>query len=148
MVSETGYKGIGGLLIILGVLLALMSWYIFPVCEVQGSFVETKAGMKLPMTCGYSARAENGIGALVALTGIVLFFRSTRETRQILGVIDVALGLFAILTPTVIIGMCRLADHPCRTTTLPGLELLGAIIVIVGLFLFFVKDQVAAAGTT
>ena len=50
--------------------IALTGWYIFPVCEMEGKFVETKAGKLLPMPCGYTARAETGLGALVGLVGL------------------------------------------------------------------------------
>jgi drug/metabolite transporter (DMT)-like permease len=132
--------GIGALLVLLGVIIALTSWFIFPVCEMHGLFVETKAGMKLPMPCGYTARAETGIGALIVVAGSLLIVRSTRETRQAVGVFTIATGVLVILFPTVLIGMCKLADHPCRMLTLPALEILGVIVVIIGGYLLWNRE--------
>ncbi len=141
MVSDTAYKGIGAFLILLGILIAISSWYITPVCEVEGVYVTTMSGSKLPMACGYTARAEIGIGALIVLSGAVLLARQTWETRQTTGIFVMGLGAVAIALPTVLTGMCKIADHICRLTTQPMLEILGAIVFIVGLFLFLKKDD-------
>ncbi len=45
-------NGIGALLVLLGIVIILTPWIIFPVCEMEGSFVVTASGTKLPMTCG------------------------------------------------------------------------------------------------
>lgn len=141
MASMKWVIGIGALLILLGIVIALTGWIIFPVCEVHGLYVETKAGMKLPMPCGYTARAETGIGALIVVTGSLLIFRNSRETRQAVGVFSIALGVLVILFPTLLIGMCRLADHPCRVLTLPALEILGVVVIIIGGFLFWKRER-------
>jgi hypothetical protein len=127
----------GALLVLLGVIIILIPWIIFPVCEMEGSYVVTSTGMKLPMTCGWTARAETGIGALIVIAGGLLIARSTRETRQAVGIFTIAMGALVILFPTVLIGMCKVATHPCRMTTLPALEILGVIVIIVGGYLFW-----------
>lgn len=139
MNSDKVINGIGALLVLLGVLVALTSWFIFPVCEMHGLYTETKTGTKLPMPCGYTARAETGIGALIVVAGGLLIARGTRETRQAVGVFSVATGVLVILYPTFLIGMCRLADHPCRQLTLPALEILGVIVIIIGGYLAWKK---------
>jgi hypothetical protein len=125
----------GALLALLGIIIILTPWIIFPVCEMEGSYVITSTGTKLPMTCGWTARAETGIGALIVVAGGLLIARSTRETRQAVGVFTIAMGALVILFPTVLIGMCKVATHPCRMTTLPALEILGVIVIIVGGYL-------------
>jgi drug/metabolite transporter (DMT)-like permease len=140
MTSDTKSQALGILLVLLGVLIILSPWVIFPVCEMHGLFVETKAGMQLPMPCGYTARAETGIGALIAVAGGLLVARRTTETRQAVGIFSTAAGLLVILYPTILIGMCRLADHPCRQLTLPALELLGAAVIIIGGYLLWTRE--------
>jgi len=125
----------GALLVLLGIIIILTPWIIFPVCEMEGSYVVTAAGAKLPMTCGWTARAETGIGALIVIAGGLLIARSTRETRQAVGIFTIAMGALVILFPTLLIGMCKVATHPCRMTTLPALEILGVIVIIVGGYL-------------
>jgi hypothetical protein len=127
----------GALLVLLGIIIILTPWIIFPVCEMEGSYVVTQTGMNLPMTCGWSARAESGVGALIVVAGGLLIARSTRETRQAVGVFTIAMGALVILFPTFLIGMCKVATHPCRMTTLPALEILGVIVIIVGGYLIW-----------
>ena len=140
MNSDKMISGIGALLVLLGIIVALTSWFIFPVCEMHGLFVESKTGMKFPMPCGYTARAETGIGALIVVTGGLLIARRTPETRQAAGVFSVATGVLVILYPTFLIGMCKLADHPCRQLTLPALEILGIIIILIGGYLLWKRE--------
>jgi hypothetical protein len=127
----------GVLLVILGILVILVPWIIFPVCEMEGSYVVTSAGVKLPMTCGWTARAESGVGALIVVAGGLLIARGSAETRQAVGIFSIAMGALVVLFPTVLIGMCKVATHPCRLTTLPALEVLGVIVIIIGGYLFW-----------
>jgi hypothetical protein len=127
-------------LVILGILIAITSWYIFPVCEMEGKFVETKAGKLLPMKCGYTARAEVGIGALVVLAGVALIAFPSRDGRRALGIMVVGLGVVTALMVTTLIGMCAVADHVCRMGTEPALILLGVVTLIVGLYMMFAPE--------
>jgi hypothetical protein len=133
-------NGIGALLVLLGIVVILTPWIIFPVCEHYGSYMMTQSGMQVPMTCGWTARAESGIGALIAIGGGLLIFRSTPETRQAVGIYTIAMGILVILFPTFIIGMCKMAEHPCRALTLPALEILGIIVILVGGYLVMKKE--------
>jgi hypothetical protein len=136
----TSHYVLGAGLLALGVLIAVTGWYIFPVCEVEGKFVETKAGKLLPMPCGYTARAETGVGALVALAGVGMVALPSYGSRRAFGVMTAGLGVVAMALPTVLIGMCAAPDHICRVATAPTLLLLGGITVVGGLYLTFAKD--------
>jgi hypothetical protein len=140
MTSDKMVNGIGALLVLLGIVVILTPWIIFPVCEHYGSYVMTQSGMQVPMTCGWTARAESGIGALIAIGGGLLIFRSTPETRQAVGIYTIAMGILVILFPTFLIGMCKMAEHPCRALTLPALEILGIIVILVGGYLVMKKE--------
>jgi hypothetical protein len=97
MNSDTLFKSIGGILVLLGIVIALSGWFIFPVCEMHGFFTETKTGVKLPMPCGYTARPETGIGALIVVAGGLLLARNTPETRQAAGIFSLACRALVIL---------------------------------------------------
>jgi len=141
MSSDKMISGTGALLVILGILVILTPWVLFPVCEMEGLFLKTASGVQMPMKCGWTARAETGMGALIVLAGGMLIARHTPETRQAVGVFTIAFGVLVVLFPTFLIGMCALADHPCRMTTLPALELLGVIVVIIGGFLLWKRGN-------
>lgn len=100
-------------------------WTFAPVCEVHGSFVQTVTGKQLPMPCGYTARAEIGVGALMLVAAGMVAFARSPEAKRMIGAFGVALGALVMLFPTSIIGMCALADHTCRTMTQPTLLILG-----------------------
>jgi hypothetical protein len=140
MDSNTQAKGIGAVLVLLGIIIILTPWFIFPVCEQHGLFMVLQSGVKMPMPCGWTARAEAGIGALIAVAGALLIAKPTQDTKQAVGVFSIAAGLLVILFPTVITGMCKLADHPCRTLTLPGLEILGAAVIIIGGYILWKRE--------
>lgn len=125
------FTPVAGVLAILGILLIIAPWTFAPVCEVQGLYVQTVTGKQLPMPCGYTARAEIGVGALVLVTAGMLLYGKSPEARRTIGTFGVALGILAMLFPTSITGMCALADHTCRTMTLPTLLLLGLGIIVV-----------------
>jgi len=141
MSSDQSVSIPGVFLLLIGILVILTPWYIFPVCEHYGDYVVTQSGMQLPMTCGWTARAEGGLGALLIVAGAMVLARNTKETRQAAGLFSIALGALVILTPTVLIGMCKAADHPCRVLTLPGLALLGIAAIVVGGYLIWMRES-------
>lgn len=120
--------------------LQLVPWILFPVCEMGGLYIQAVSGMQFPMPCGWTARAESGIGALIVVAGSLLIARNTPETRQAAGVFTLALGALVILFPTVLTGMCKVASHPCRLTTLPVLEILGVLVIIIGGYLVWKRE--------
>jgi hypothetical protein len=125
------------ILIILGVLLAIAPWTFAPVCEVNGMYAQLASGKTLPMPCGWTARAEVGLGALLIVAGILLAIAKTNETKRIIGIFGAAIGVLAILFPTYITGMCALADHPCNLLTKPVLILLGIATIIVSAYVAY-----------
>lgn len=119
------------LLLILGVFLIVAPWTITPVCEVGGMFAELKTGKTLPMPCGWTARAEIGMGILLIVAGALLLFAQTAEAKRMIGIFGVVLGILVILFPLYITKTCMLADHPCNTLTKPVLILVGIIAIAV-----------------
>jgi hypothetical protein len=129
------------ILILLGIFLAVAPWTIAPVCEVHGTLAQLVSGKTLPMPCGWTARAEIGIGALVIVTGVLFAFAKSPETKRIIGVFGVALGVLAILFPTYITKMCLLADHTCNTMTKPTLIVTGIVIIAVSAWTVYISRK-------
>lgn len=133
------------ILIIVGLLIAIVPWYILPVCEAadqnSDSMKDMKAGSKggMIMKCGYTARAEVGVGLLGVLLGLSLLVFPRRDSRRAIGVQTIGVGVVAVLLPTVLIGVCGTPSAPCVIGTKPGLILLGTITVIIGLVLLFTR---------
>ncbi len=125
------------ILIVLGILLVVSPWTIAPVCEVNGMFAQLANGKTLPMPCGWTARAEVGMGALTILAGLLLMFSQSAETKRIIGLFGVALGVLTILFPLYITKMCALADHPCNLLTKPVLVILGIATIAVSCWVIY-----------
>ena len=124
-------------LIILGVLLAVAPWTFAPVCEVGGMYAQLASGKTLPMPCGWTARAEIGLGVLLVVAGILLAIAKSNETKRIIGIIGAVIGVLAILFPTYITKMCVVAEHPCNLVTKPVLVLLGLAALIVSAYVAY-----------
>jgi hypothetical protein len=135
------------ILIFVGILTIILPWYILPVCEAADKNSASMADMKMGTTggmimkCGYTARAEAGVGALGILLGLTLLIFPGRDSRKAIGIHAIGVGLLTALLPTVLIGVCGTPTAPCVIGTKPGLILLGAITIIVGLVLIFTRDS-------
>ena len=125
------------ILIVLGILLVVSPWTIAPVCEVNGMFAQLANGKTLPMPCGWTARAEVGMGVLIILAGLLLTFSQSAETKRMIGLFSIALGVLTILFPLYITKMCALADHPCNLLTKPVLVILGIAIIAVSCWIIY-----------
>jgi len=125
------------ILVIVGILLLVGPWTFAPVCEVGGMYVKTATGMNLPMPCGWTARAELGVGALTILAGVMLAVSKSNETKRMIGIIGIALGILTILFPLYITKTCALADHPCNLLTKPFLVLLGIVAIAVSCWVIY-----------
>lgn len=147
---------IAAVLILIGLLIILTPWYIFPICEIaeKSGTLQMETGgnndMNMEsgshMTCWYTAEAEAGTGALVILAGLVLLALPNRDSRRSLGIIAAGLGVVTVLLPTYLIGMCTsFPDTPCNIGTKPALILLGALTVITGIYLVLAKDETPIA---
>ncbi len=125
------------ILIIVGFLLVVGPWTFAPVCEVNGMYAQLASGKTLPMPCGWTARAEVGIGALTILAGALLVFSKSAETKRIIGLFGLGLGVLAILFPLYITGMCGMASHPCNLVTKPVLVILGVVAIAVSCWIIY-----------
>ena len=125
----------GGAFTILGLLTAIGPQTIFAVCEaMDGKF----------MKCHWTAQAELGNGAIIAILGFLLFL-SSHNIRVGIQIALLALSVQTIFLPNVLIGVCGGNHMSCRSLTLPALNVIGAISIIIGLinliYLLRIKDK-------
>jgi len=90
-------------------------------------------GKTIPMKCHWSARAE--IAVAVPILGIALgsAFSRRKETVRILSMLGVLLGVFVILVPTTLIGVCGTPGMTCNTTLRPAMIAVGSLIIAASL---------------
>ena len=129
--------------IILGLIMALTPFLIFPVCD----------GMKpdgTPMNCFYSGMFIASMGLFVAIFSLTSM-RS--KLHSIFVIFSGACAVSAWLVPNGIIhvagsnwacGLCANPEHSCRALTLPAVGVLAIVIVVlcvVALIFDFVKGD-------
>lgn len=140
------YRWLGMLAAVSGLLVILVPLLLLPVCQQK---VETKTGALLPMPCRHTARAEMAMGGLLILAGVLLYaFGQEATTGMSLSLVILGVGVGVMLMPTVLIGTCRMPEHPCNVGTKPALLLLGVWtmgIGGVGLWLTRAKNRISGA---
>jgi hypothetical protein len=129
------------ILVVIGILLLIGPWTFAPVCEVNGMYVKTATGTNLPMPCGWTARAELGLGALTILAGALLVFSKAPETQRVIGFFGIGIGVLVILFPLYITKMCAMAEHPCNLLTKPVLILLGIAAIAVSCWIIYTAQK-------
>lgn len=109
--------------IVLGVLIAAGPQTLFAVCESMGDSY---------MKCHWTAQAEIGCGLAIAALGIFLLCFSSELIRIGIQSALILQSLQAVLIPSVLIGVCGGNHMRCHALTLPALNVLGTIGIIVG----------------
>ncbi len=104
-------------------------------------------GMTAPMRCHWTAIAELALSVPLAALGAMLFFSKKNESRRNLSIMGAILGVFVVLMPTTLIGVCKSNMMACRNLMLPALVISGGLIVVASLVFFatsFSKNMTAA----
>lgn len=138
-------KSLASLTIILALITGIVPQ--FTNCEATGRMLTLEGGRQIPMKCHWTARAEIAIAVPLAVVGGMLLFTKGKETRRALSIAGITLGVFTILLPTTLIGVCGSPDMICNSTMRPLLILVGTLVIGVsalGIVLSLVKKDSAA----
>jgi uncharacterized membrane protein YedE/YeeE len=111
----------GSIAIVFGLLIALGPQFLFKVCPVMGDMI---------MKCHWSARAEIGVGALIAALGIALVVFASPKTRLGLTIGIFLFGVLALLVPHVLIGGCAGHSMACRKIAFPAITVISILLLI------------------
>lgn len=132
-------KIVGIVGMIMGVIIALTPFQLAPVCT---KLLELTTGKMVHMRCHYTGQAEVFMGALILLTGLLIFLSKELKVQKGLGLVIAALGAVVIILPTNFgIGVCMMPME-CHTTA-KVLYVLGGITVLAGLYLQIIKEEVS-----
>ena len=124
-------KYIGILIIVLALVIGILPQ--FTDCQSQGRAITTADGKTVPMKCHWTAVAELILAIPLAAIGGMLFFSKRRETRLSLSVLGALIGVFVVLIPTTLIGVCASSMMLCNNLMMPTLVLVGILVVAAGL---------------
>jgi hypothetical protein len=114
---------------IIGLALAIIITPQFLNCEAQGRMLTLANGTTTPMRCFWSARAEIGVGIPILAIGIMMLFVRRKENFRYLGLLGTILGIFVLLIPTTLIGVCK-TTMVCNTVMRPSLMLFGSLAIV------------------
>jgi hypothetical protein len=103
----------------------------FTNCEAQGRVLTLASGKTTPMKCTWTARAEIATGVPILAIGSMMLFVRKKESLRYLGGMGAVLGIFAMLLPTVLIGVCS-GNMVCHTVMKPSLLTFGALVTAAG----------------
>jgi hypothetical protein len=117
----------------------------FTDCESDGRALTLADGRQIPMKCHWTARAETAVAAPLGLTGLLLAFSKRKETQRMLLIVGAVMGVFVILLPTALIGVCGNPEMICNAIMKPTLILTGGLVTgisgIGAIRTFLIKDE-------
>jgi hypothetical protein len=119
-------KTIGAFLILMALIAGVVP--LFTDCQAQGKAMTLANGRTVPMKCHWTALAEIAMAAPLLVVGGLMAFNRRRETLRALSILGIVLGIFVILLPTNLIGVCMGAEMLCNMIMKPTLVLTGALI--------------------
>jgi hypothetical protein len=113
---------ISGVAVILsGFLIAFGPQFLFKVCAtMEDGFPR----------CHWSARAEIGIGMLIAVLGMTLLVFAETKIRLGLTIGVFFSSIIALCIPHTLIGGCSMMTMACRRVAFPALTVIGIILLV------------------
>jgi hypothetical protein len=123
--EEDRMKAIGIIFILLAIAIGIIPQ--FTNCSAQGRAIELPNGRTMPMKCHWTAMATPGVSVPLLLVGSLIVFARQRETALALSLLGLVLGVFAILLPTWLIGVCASDEMLCNIAMKPTLIFSGAV---------------------
>lgn len=116
-------------IVLLGIIIILIPWYIFPVCGVGQYAPPAGTPVKMHGGCSNTLKAATVLGVLAVFTGLFALALRQHTARLAAVVSTAAIGILLILFPTVITGVCRVPTMPCVFGTRPALISAGIVMI-------------------
>jgi len=140
-------KTLGAFLILLALIVGAVP--LFTDCQSQGKALTLANGRTIPMKCHWTATAEIAMAVPLLVVGGLMTFNRRQETLRALSIVGIVLGVFVILLPTNLIGVCMNPDMLCNSVMKPTLILAGALITAASLVVLIIlrKEEPEVAAT-
>jgi hypothetical protein len=120
-------KYLGVFIIVMALAIAIVPS--FTDCSSQGKFMTLMSGMKAPMVCHWTAQAAIATGVPLVAVGAIMTTARRKSSLFALSIMGTVLGIFAILLPTSLIGVCTNMTSLCNTTMKPAMMVLGGLTI-------------------
>ena len=122
-------KFLGIALIVFALAIAIIPG--FTDCQSQGKSIALANGNTIPMKCHWTGVAEIAVGVPLLAVGALITASRRKDSLLNLGIVGIILGVFAILLPTKLIGVCQ-SSMLCNTAMKPSLIVLGSLALVGG----------------
>ena len=120
-------KVAGAILAVLALVLGVVP--LFSDCQSQGNAITLANGATIPMRCHWTGRAELAVAGPLFFAGGVMMAGRRRHVLRAMSALGLVLGAFAILLPTVLIGVCGNPEMICNLVMKPTLVFAGLLVV-------------------
>ena len=120
---------IGTVIIILGLLIVLTPWYIFPICG-RGRYAPGPGLIDKPHRCTNTLYAESALGILTIAVGGIALRSASKKNMIVVSASLMVLAIMVCLFPLRLTGLCKMATMPCRMGTLPALITISIMMAI------------------
>ena len=127
------------LIVVLALVIGLVPQ--FTDCQSQGKALTLQNGKTVPMKCHWTAIAEIGMAVPLLGLGAVTAVSKRKESRRILAGFGALLGVFVILLPTALIGVCASADMLCNSVMKPTLILSGILVIAISAVTMILSER-------
>jgi hypothetical protein len=124
-------KIIASILILLALAIAIVPQ--FSDCDSQGRAIELANGRTIPMKCHWTGQAEIASAGPILLLGGLMLTNRRKESLRSLAILGIALGIFVVLLPTYLIGVCASEDMLCNMLMKPTLIFSGTVVAVASL---------------
>jgi hypothetical protein len=118
-------KAVALILVVLAIVTGIVPQ--FTDCHSQGRSLTLQNGKTVDMKCHWTSEAEIAVAAPLALVGGLLFFSKRKETQRMLSILGMGMGVFAVLLPTALIGVCANPEMICNSIMKPTLIFSGTV---------------------
>ena len=133
------FKIAAAIIIVLALVIGILPQ--FTDCQSQGRAIALQNGKTVPMKCHWTAIAEIGMAVPLVGVGTVMGVSKRKESRRIIAGLGALLGVFVILFPTRLIGVCASADMLCNSVMKPTLILSGIVIIAISLATLIISER-------
>jgi hypothetical protein len=107
-------------------------------CQAQGHMMTLVNGNSVPMKCHWTALGEIAMAVPLLAVGGLMAFNRHRETLRALSVIGAVLGIFIVMLPTQLIGVCPNPDMLCNVVMRPTLVFAGSLVTAASVVAFMI----------
>jgi hypothetical protein len=83
------------------------------------------------MPCFFTARVVSGLGAVMALGGLLIAVSSAVAFKRGVSSLTLLTALLALATPHWLVGVCAMPAMTCRLGLTPAVNILSILIVLV-----------------